>query len=109
LTVSRRANTRLTITGVQMRSLAGRAGARAINFESSGDGVVDVRILSPSGKVVREVASRAAVVPGMNTVIWDGSNRAGATLTSGLVLLEISGTSPDGTVARVVVPAALVR
>jgi len=42
-------------------------------------------------------------------VVWDGTNRSGALLTSGLVLVEVSARTPDGTAVRVVSPCVLVR
>ncbi len=109
LVVSRRANAPLAITNVRMQAVPGRAGARAISFDASSDSVVDVRILSPTGGVVSEVTSRAPACAGHNSVVWDGTNRSGALLTSGLVLVEVSARTPDGTAVRVVSPCVLVR
>ncbi len=109
LTISRRAGRMLSVSGLEMTTLSGRAGARSINFQVSADAVADVRILSPTGRVLKQVASRSPAKVGQNSVVWDGTTAQGVGLTSGLVMLEVTATSPEGASVRAVRPCVLVR
>lgn len=109
LTITRAAGSRLAITGLEVTNAPGRAGARNISFQLSGEAVADVRILAPSGRVLREVAKGTPVGTGRNSVIWDGTNSRGARLTSGIVLVEVTATAPDGAQVRDVRPHVIVR
>ena len=92
-----------------MAPVRGRAGARAINFQLSGEAAVDARVLAPDGKVLSEVATGAAGAPGRNVLIWDGTNRQGVRLMSGVVLVEVIATDPNGSTVRALRPCVLTR
>ncbi|MBI3945874.1 MAG: hypothetical protein HY321_08135 [Armatimonadetes bacterium] len=109
LEVARRAGGLLTITNVEVSPAGGRAGARSISFQLSGRAVADVRVLSPTGRVIREVSARKAVDAGRSAVVWDGTDSRGAQLTSGVVLVEVTATAPEGNSVRVIQPVVLVR
>jgi len=68
-----------------------------------------VRVLSPTGKTLRQVASKAPCTTGRNTLVWDGTNQQGAVVPSGIVLIDIVGTDPDGASVRVTRPVMLTR
>ncbi|MDH7568327.1 MAG: hypothetical protein QHJ73_01905, partial [Armatimonadota bacterium] len=109
LTVSPRAAGRLAITEVHVEPAAGRAGGRVISYQLSQDATAQVRIVSPTGRVIREVAAQAPAQAGRNSVFWDGSDARGARLTSGLVLVEITACGSEGESVRQVRPCVLSR
>lgn len=109
LRIAPRSGNLLSITNVEMGAVGGRAGARSIRFHVSSSAVADVRVLSPTGRLIREVAHRTPVEAGRNAVVWDGTDSRGVAVRSGLVLVEVTATAPEGNSVRAVQPFVLVR
>ncbi|HPT98059.1 MAG TPA: FlgD immunoglobulin-like domain containing protein [Armatimonadota bacterium] len=84
-------------------------GALDVGFSLTSDALLDAQILSPAGRVVRDVVRGRALSAGTNHILWDGRSNAGVALGSGLYLLQLTATTEEGQSVRAVRPIALVR
>ena len=72
-----------------------------ISFNLGTSAEVDVRIYSVSGNLIQEAETGRALNAGLNTVRWDGKDRNGKAVKSGIyiVVIEAGGKAANKTVA----------
>ncbi len=92
------------------RVLPGRAAGapRVVTFALSQAATVRVSVLA-GGRRIRALGSRAGAAAGTEQVIWDGRDDRGASVPAGLYLVELTATTPDGQMARQLLPAVMTR
>jgi hypothetical protein len=92
------------------RVLPGRAAGAppVVTFALSQAATVRVSVLA-GGRRIRALGSRAAAAGGTEQVIWDGRDDRGASVPAGLYLVELTATTPDGQMARQLLPAVMTR
>jgi len=85
------------ITSLQAVQTA--AGA-AIYCRLSAPARVRVRIMNIAGRVVCDVCRDRELKQGLNSILWDGRNAAGARVPAGVYLVEARAWSADGGQSR---------
>lgn len=73
-----------------------------VEFELAVASVVDVRILDPRGRELRRMA-RGRLPAGPHHVDWDGLDRGGEPVASGVVFLEVTAGAMRGVAKAVLV------
>ncbi len=61
----------------------------AISFELGRAGTGAVKVFDRAGRLVREIVESAPFAPGRNVVTWDGKNRDGEVVPSGLYVVAV--------------------
>jgi len=68
----------------------------------SKDARLNLRVLSPAGKVIATPASNVTGRSGLNSVTWNARTATGASPARGLYLLELTATTDEGEEVRMV-------
>jgi hypothetical protein len=92
------------------RVLPGRAAGAppVVTFALSQAATVRVSVLA-GGRRIRALGSRTATTGNTEQVVWDGRDGRGAAVPAGLYLVELAATTPDGQMARQLLPAVMTR
>ncbi|MCX6361452.1 MAG: hypothetical protein NT029_16735 [Armatimonadetes bacterium] len=92
------------------RVLPGRAAGAppTVTFALSQIATVRVSVLA-GGRRIRALGSRTAATGDTEQVVWDGRDDRGAAVPAGLYLVELTATTPDGQMARQLLPAVMTR
>lgn len=80
-----------------------------INFMISSDAAVTASIMDATGKTIRTLQTGRAVTAGTQSLSWDMKTNNAISVPSGVYLVKIIATSPDGESARVVQPIIITR
>jgi hypothetical protein len=91
----------LMICGVASSPVRGGSPG-AISFALTKDASVDVRILSLTGKPIRQLARGMAVMGKSGQVVWDGRAAEGGLVPNGVYIVEIRARTAEGEQARAV-------
>jgi hypothetical protein len=96
------AATRGTGAGLLIDAVDARAvrGGTEIAFVTNRDADVSVRILSLTGKAVRELETRSAMPAGRSALVWDRRDNSGRLLPRGMYIVEVRGVTDSGDQAR---------
>lgn len=84
-------------------------GGTSVSFSLSSEASVQVNVLGPGGKLVRQVTNSVTAKAGAQSVTWDGRDAQGIALPPGAYTIEVRATTEDGQIARVVTPVILKR
>ncbi|MBI3944978.1 MAG: VWA domain-containing protein [Armatimonadetes bacterium] len=95
-----RAGSALLITDLEIEPV--RAG-RAVRFALSTAAVVDLEVVSPTGRVVAVVSRAHAAQAGINRVVWSGS------VSPGLYLVRATATTEEGARTQTIKPVIITR
>jgi len=76
-------------------AVARTAGGAQINVNLSAAAEVSVVICNVAGRVVAQLPGRA-LPAGVSTLLWNGRSSAGTAVPSGVYLVHVEGSSPDG-------------
>jgi len=99
----------LRITAVTPRTI-GRSAGVSFSYNLSAAANVDIRVLSSSGTVVRQLNGRSSRAAGIQQATWDQKSDAGVAMPAGPYLVEIRAQAPDGSQsARAVAPFVVTR
>lgn len=93
----------------QLKVQQTRGSAVTLYFTLSQPASTQVRILSSSGKTVRELERVTTRGAGLHTLSWDGRDAAGAALPAGAYFVEVLAVSEEMEQARAVIPIILKR
>lgn len=96
----------LRLTNVDVVST--RGNAHTIRYGLTDQANVQVQIMSASGKPLARL-SNATRSAGVNSVTWNGRTDEGVALPAGTYNVQITATTEDGAIARVVRPLVLTR
>jgi hypothetical protein len=98
----------LRLTGLAARQ-AGRSTAAAIQYSLSGTAAVEVRVLSSSGALLRNLGGAATRAAGVNQATWDLRDAKGIAAPAGSYLIEVRAKSSDGQSVRGVASLVVTR
>jgi hypothetical protein len=93
----------------QLKAQQTRGSTVTVQFALSQPASTHVRILSASGKTVRELERAASRSAGLHSVPWDGRDSAGVALPVGAYMVEVTAVAEDLEQARAVIPIVLKR
>lgn len=91
----------LMICGIASAPVRG-SGPGSVSFVLTRDAAVDVRILSLTGKPVRQLARGMATSDGSGQVVWDGRSAEGGLVPNGVYIVEVRARTAEGEQARAV-------
>ncbi|MGC8783252.1 MAG: FlgD immunoglobulin-like domain containing protein [Armatimonadota bacterium] len=100
---------RLPLRISQVKVQQTRGSMIGMQFMLSQPASTQVRVLSASGKIVREIEKAVARSAGVQNVQWDGRDTSGTALPAGAYLLEVIAASDEMEQARAVIPFVLRR
>jgi len=99
---------RLLITGLTVKP-SRATGTATVSYSLSTDAVSDVRIRSASGATVANLASGSRVTRGISSIAWNYRNQRGEPVPVGSYIVEVVATTPEGEVAKAVMPFIVAR
>lgn len=102
-------DTRMPLRISQMKVQQTRSGSISLQFVLSQSASTRVRVLSASGKSLRELETTSARNAGLHSVQWDGRDSSGAALPAGAYLVEVTAVSEELEQARAIIPFVLKR
>ncbi|MDH7569961.1 MAG: FlgD immunoglobulin-like domain containing protein, partial [Armatimonadota bacterium] len=108
LEVTRGGNALLAISNVTVSPTRARNGLE-VRFDLSSAALVDAQIVSPTGRVLREITRGRASPAGTNQLAWDGRTNTGTGLPAGIYMLQLTATTEEGESVRAVRPVVLTR
>ena len=79
------------------------ARSAQIRFDLAQPGLVRLEVYNGAGRLVREVLS-GWQSGGTHTATWDGRNRAGTRVASGVYVVRLQSAGHDGSVRMVLIP-----
>jgi hypothetical protein len=88
-----RGSNTLAVTSLSARQTAG--GQVAVTYAVTVPANVDIVIRNISGVAVATVAHERAVSAGVNTVVWNGHNQAGARVPGGRYICQVTARCPE--------------
>jgi len=111
ITAEPRSRAALTINGSITSTGSSRAvGVTQLISTVSQTASVSIKIMGASGNVVRSLVSgRAASAGNSSTLTWDNKDSKGVSVPAGTYNVEFRAVTPDGQVARQVIPITIVR
>lgn len=93
--VTTQGQARLVVSNLQVIPNRAQGGA-VLSFNLSDPASVRVRIMSTTGRTVRELVAGQARSAGINNVPWDGRDSRGVALGYGLYIYEVEAQAEDG-------------
>ncbi len=106
--VSQATSSSLRVTGLAARQ-AGRSTAASIQYTLSGTAAVEVRVLSASGALLRNLGGAVGRAAGVNQATWDLRDSRGVAAPAGSYLIEVRAKSSDGQAVRGVASLVVTR
>ncbi len=97
----------MNLRAEQSRSTGGRSVSVA--FDLSASATVTAHITDAAGRSVRRLAQGRASGTGSQSMVWDTRDDRGVSLPAGAYSVVITARTPEGDMARAIVPVVLVR
>jgi hypothetical protein len=88
----------LRLSKRRMEVRRGRGGRLVASWRLTNQANVRVRVENAAGRAVRRLAARSDLAPGNYAVVWDGKNRVGRVVRSGVYTIEVRATNGLGRV-----------
>ncbi len=101
LTVEPRGSGGLQITNLTCATTRGR-GTATISYTLNAPAAVDAQITSITGKVIKTLASGSQAPAGTNSLVWNGTNNAGAEVPNGTYLVNLIARNDAGEVVKAI-------
>ncbi len=84
-------------------------GGVSISYSLTSEANVQVTVLGPTGKAIRQLTNNVAAHAGAQSVSWDGRDGLGIALPPGAYTIEVRASTEDDQIARTVTPVVLTR